>query len=115
MASNQAIIEQNYTNINTTGSCVYTLSTNNSNNGLITTNYDQKTLKVYGNAEFEGDITIKGKNLIEHLEKIDERLCILHPNTQLEEKWIELKKLRNQYMELEKEILEKERLWALLK
>lgn len=110
MASNQAIIDQTYLTKNTSGS----LSTS------IGTTYtfapaSFNVLKVNGDAEFEGDITIKGKNLIEHLEKIDERLCILHPNIELEEKYIELKKLRKQYMDLEKEILEKEQIWATLK
>lgn len=108
MASNQAIIDQTYLSKNTLNSIT---STSTYTFDLVGTS----TLRVQGNAEFEGDITIKGKNLIEHLEKIDERLCILHPNIELEEKYIELKKLRKQYMDLEKEILEKEQIWATLK
>jgi len=73
------------------------------------------TLKVNGDADFEGEVTIKGKNLSEMLEKIDERLAILHPNPELEDRWKELQSLREAYVELEREIIEKERVWAILK
>lgn len=73
------------------------------------------TLQVNGDANFEGDIKIKGKSLIDSLEKIEEKLAILRPNEQLEEKWEELRNLRKQYMELEKEIIEKEKMWDILK
>ena len=73
------------------------------------------SLSVKGNADFEGEVTIKGKNLSEMLEKIDERLAILHPNPKLEDKWDELKELGKRYRELEQELLEKEKVWAILK
>ena len=73
------------------------------------------TLQVNGDANFEGDIKIKGKSLVDSLEKIEEKLAILRPNEQLEEKWEELRNLRKQYMELEKEIVEKEKMWDILK
>ena len=73
------------------------------------------TLKVNGNADFDGEVTIKGKNLTEMLEKIEERLAILHPNEKLEDKWDELKELGRRYKELEQEIIEKEKIWAILK
>jgi hypothetical protein len=73
------------------------------------------TLQVNGDANFEGDIKIKGKSLVDSLEKIEEKLAILRPNEQLEEKWEELRNLRKQYMELEKEIIEKEKIWDILK
>ena len=73
------------------------------------------TLSVKGNADFEGEVTIKGKNLTEMLEKIDERLAILHPNPELEDRWDELKELGKRYKELEAEIIEKEKVWAILK
>ena len=73
------------------------------------------SLSVKGNADFEGEVTIKGKNLSEMLEKIDERLAILHPNPKLEDKWDELKELGKRYKELEQELLEKEKVWAILK
>ena len=73
------------------------------------------TLQVNGNAEFEGDIKLKGKSLNDTLSKIEERLAILHPNTKLEEKWAKLRELRKQYQELETDILEKEKIVEILK
>ena len=73
------------------------------------------TLKVNGNADFEGEVTIKGKSLTDMLDKIEERLAILHPNIELEDKWDELKELGKRYKELEQEIIEKEKVWAILK
>jgi hypothetical protein len=62
-----------------------------------------------------GDITIGGKSLSEAIEKIEERLGILHPNSALEERWDKLKDLRKQYIEMEKDILEKEKIMKILK
>ena len=77
--------------------------------------YADPKLKVQGDAEFEGDIKLKGKSLTESLDKIEQRLGILHPNEVLEEKWEELKALGDKYRELEKDILEKEKIWNTLK
>ena len=73
------------------------------------------TLTVKGDANIEGELTIKGKNLSEVLENIESRLAILHPNKELEEKWENLRGLRQAYVELEREIIEKEKMWAILK
>jgi len=62
-----------------------------------------------------GDITIGGKSLSDAIEKIEERLGILTPNPELEERWEKLKELRKQYMELEKDLLEKEKIMKILK
>lgn len=75
----------------------------------------EQSLHVRGDAEFEGDIKLKGKSLSETLDKIEERLAILHPNEKLEEKWEELKKLGDMYRALEKDIIEKEKIWNTLK
>lgn len=72
-------------------------------------------LHVFGDADFQGDIKIKGKSLIDSLEKIEERLAIFKPNEELESKWEKLRELRNQYIELEKDIKEKEQIWETLK
>ena len=107
---------------NTTGGSGYTLTTN----GTGSLNYNQNLvwnepytndsrLKVKGNAEFDGDVTIKGVSISETLEKIEDRLAILHPNEELEEKWERLRELRREYSELEKDILEKEKIWKILK
>ena len=75
----------------------------------------KQSLSVRGDAEFEGDIKLKGKSLSETLDKIEQRLAILHPNEQLESKWEELKKLGDAYRALEKDITEKEKIWETLK
>jgi hypothetical protein len=62
-----------------------------------------------------GDITIGGKSLSEAIDKIEERLGILNPNPALEERWDKLKDLRKQYIEMEKDLLEKEKLMKILK
>jgi hypothetical protein len=62
-----------------------------------------------------GDIKIGGKSLSEAIDKIEERLGILNPNPELEERWDQLKELRKQYQELEKDLLEKEKIMKILK
>ena len=96
------------------------LTSNGNTNGwanvtLAEPNLQGSTLKVNGNADFDGEVTIKGKSLTGMLEKIEERLAILHPNPKLEDKWDELKELGKRYKELEQEIIEKEKVWAILK
>lgn len=72
------------------------------------------TLKVSGNADITGELTIQGVNLSDRLDKIEERLGILRPNEELEEKWEQLRGLRKAYLDLEAEIKEKELVWAIL-
>ena len=90
----------------------YTVS--NGTTGWTTYNQPQ-VLKVSGNAEFEGEVTIKGVKLDERLNAIEERLGILRPNNDLEGKWEKLKALGEEYRRMEKEILEGEDIWATLK
>ena len=61
------------------------------------------------------DIKIGGKSLCEAIEKIEERLGILKPNPELESRWDQLRELRNQYAEMERDLLEKEKLMKILK
>ena len=82
---------------------------------IIGNNGNGTKLQVKGNAEFDGDIKLKGKSLTDTLSKIEERLAILHPNEKLEEKWEKLRELRKQYQELEADILEKEKIMEILK
>jgi len=84
-------------------------------NGLNWSDVPNPGLKVNGNAEFDGDVKIKGKSINEMFDKIEERLAILHPNPELEDRWEELKELGKRYRELEKEIIEKEKMWDILK
>ncbi len=62
-----------------------------------------------------GDIKIGSKSLSDAIGAIEERLAILNPNPELEDRWEQLKELRKQYVELEKDLLEKEKLMKILK
>lgn len=90
-----------------------------SSNGV--TNLTPHSLDVSGSANFQtdveivGDLKIQGKSIKESLDAIEKRLAILHPNEELEEKWDNLRGLRQAYMELEAEIIEKEKMWGILK
>jgi len=106
---------------------VYTI--NSTSDTLLTTGYNynnivwnsvadgttKPSLDVKGDANFQGDVKIQGKSIVDSLERIEERLAILRPNEELEEKWDKLRGLRQAYMELEAEIKEKELIWATLK
>ena len=79
------------------------------------------SLAVSGDAEIHGKLKVGGKDIGElmrklesGLEKIEERLAILHHNVELEDKWKDLKALGEQYRELEKYIIEKEKTWEIL-
>ncbi len=86
----------------------------NTTTGWTTYNQSQ-VLKVEGDAEFKGEVTIRGVKLDERLTAIEERLGILRPNNDLEGKWEKLKALGEEYRRIEKEILEGEDIWATLK
>lgn len=73
------------------------------------------TIRIDGSATINGTLTVAGINIADSLQRIEEKLAILRPNKELEEKWDNLRGLRNAYMELEKEILEKEKMWSILK
>ncbi len=83
--------------------------------GNWTTYQQPQVLRVSGDAEFEGDIKIKGVSMSDRLDAIEERLGILRPNNDLEGKWEKLKALGEEYRKLEKEILEGENIWDMLK
>jgi hypothetical protein len=66
-----------------------------------------------GNVSIEGNLVVKGVNLSSQVEliankldSIDERLAILRPNEELEQRWEKLRELRQQYIEMEKELTE---------
>jgi hypothetical protein len=99
----------------TNGTGGYNLGTTINPSLNFSDNWQDTKLKVQGDAEFDGDIKIKGKSITEMFAKIEERLGILYPNEKLEAKWEELKKLGDAYRALEKDILEKEQIWETLK
>jgi hypothetical protein len=83
-----------------------------------TTTSTNATVNIDGNGLVmkEGaDIVVGGKSLTKAIEQIEERLGILHLNPALEERWDKLKELRQQYIEMEKDLLEKEKIMKILK
>jgi hypothetical protein len=106
---------QVYTTNNTSGSGLYWGLNGTSGVSLSEPSLSGASLQVKGDANFEGEVSIKGKNIAEMFAKIEERLAILHPNPELEDRWDELKELGKRYKELEQEIIEKEKVWAILK
>lgn len=94
------------------------ISTSSGGGGAASTTWgdvNPGTLKVPGTAEFAGDIVLQGKSLSETLNKINERLAILVPNQELEAEYAELAALRQQYVELERELREKQQVFDILK
>jgi hypothetical protein len=87
----------------------------NQTTGWTTYNNQPSIMKVECDAEFKGEVTIRGVKLDERLNAIEERLGILRPNNDLEGKWEKLKALGEEYRKLEQEILEGENIWATLK
>ena len=62
----------------------------------------------------DADVVINGKSLTDTLQALEERLNILVPNSELETEWDELKTLGDRYRKLEKELVEKSRMWQAL-
>jgi hypothetical protein len=61
------------------------------------------------------DIEVNGWSLMDAIQKIEERLNILHPNEKLEAEWEELRSLGEQYRKLEQHIKDKQATWDKLK
>lgn len=79
------------------------------------TNSTSGTLQVKGNAVFDGNVTVKGRDLTKMLEAIESRLGILTPNLELESEFDELKALGDAYREAEKKFKEQKRVFEILK
>ena len=63
----------------------------------------------------DGDLKIGDRSLKDFMDRVEDRLAILRPNEELEDKWEQLKDLRRQYEALERDILEKEKIMKILK
>ena len=70
---------------------------------------------IAGDCEFQGNISWHGRDLREWLASIETRLGMLQPNPKLEAEWSELAELRMRYVELEKQLLEKQQVFDILK
>lgn len=88
--------------------------------GISASNWTTNTLTVppSGRMELQGaqaDIVMNGVSLNDTLKLIQDRLCMLRPNRELEQEWDQLRDLGEQYRELEKQLMEKQRAWDLLR
>ena len=79
----------------------YSLNYPSMNFGNISNSAQSSGLKVSGDAEFEGDIKIKGKSITELLKGIEDRLAILVPDPEKLEHFEALKKAYDHYKTLE--------------
>jgi hypothetical protein len=61
------------------------------------------------------DIVINGVSLNDTLRSIQDRLNMLRPNCELEADWDQLRSIGEQYRDLEKQLMEKQRAWDLLR
>jgi len=87
---------------------------------------DTFTLSTNWDTSYNDTITIGGETLTERKlkaldglqewqEEVNKKLAILQPNSELEKEWSELRELRERYVELEKELVEKNKVWDILK
>jgi hypothetical protein len=97
--------------ISTTGG-PYTISAGAGINSPWATYTSSPKIKLDGEG---ADIEVNGKSLMDMIERIEQRLNILHPNTKLEAEWEELCALGEQYRKLEQRIKDKQATWDKLK
>jgi hypothetical protein len=70
---------------------------------------------IASDAVFEGNITWQDRDMRAWFESVESRLAILQPNVRLEDEYEELAELGRQYKEMEKKLLEKQRVFDILK
>lgn len=84
-----------------TGTSNGTWTTTGTSVPWITTTTTTPGIQVKGNAEFDGDIKVKGKSLNEWMETMEKRLAILVPDPKKLEKFEALQKAYKHYKMLE--------------
>jgi len=87
-------------NINSTSPYTFSTGANGFASNVISHN-SPGTLQVKGDAEFDGDVKIKGKSMVEMLKGIEDRLAILVPDPAKLEHFEALKKAYDHYKTLE--------------
>lgn len=93
-----------------------TITWTSSDYSIAPSNYASVNIDTNGvNIKEDGDLKIGDRSLKDFMNRVEDRLAILHPNEALEDKWEQLKDLRRQYEALEKDILEKEKIMKILK
>ena len=91
------------TNPLTIGSAGSVLYSTGASSNMWTNGTNAGTLKVQGDAEFEGNVKIKGRDVAKLFEKIEDRLAILmDPDPEKLKKYQALKKAYDHYKLLEK-------------
>ena len=109
-----------YTNSNST------VTITGGTNILDSLSTDSFTLNSNWDTSYNDCITIGGQTITESKlkaldglqdwqEEVNKKLAILQPNSELEEQWTELKEIRERYVKLEKELIEKNKVWDILK
>ena len=83
------------------GAPSYSYSNSNIGSNWSTLNSNSSGLHVSADAEFEGDVKIKGVSILETLQKIEKRLSILRPDPEKLEHFAALKKAYEHYKTLE--------------
>jgi len=76
---------------------------------------NQPSLQVSGDAEISGNLKWRNRDMDQWIESVESRLAMLQPNPKLETEFNKLKELGDQYRALEREILEKQKVWDILK
>lgn len=100
---------------NGTSSVPYTITYPSTDNWQISAPTTLRPLVVQGDAEITGDLKLDGVSLTKRFDKIEQMLGIVHSNLELEKRWQALKELGEQYRALERELIEKEKIWNTLK
>jgi hypothetical protein len=118
MSSGNGTIPYTFTTTGTGGTSTYNPFYGATTTNAVWTNSGDAKVHINGDGlvmQEGADIVVGGKSLTKAIEQIEERLCILHPNPALEDRWNQLKELREQYIEMERDLLEKEKLMKILK
>jgi hypothetical protein len=105
----------------TTGSnTVWTTNTTAAGSFTIGPNYSAVGTQLDQNGRMSlrgenADLDINGKSMLQWMQKVEERLNILTPNSDLEKDWDDLRKLGERYRKLEKKCKQKAEMWNKLK
>lgn len=110
--------DANFT-MNVTDTGIDTFSYSGGSNGLswqdFASDMDTNGLRVRGEAQFDGNVTIGGVDICATLAEINTRLNILKVDAKLESRWNALAQLGQQYRKLEAECLEAEEMVRILR
>jgi len=122
MINDQLILDLDFSNDQSDS----TVTISSGTNILDSLSTDSFTLNSNWDTSYNNCITIGGQTITENKlkvldglqdwqEEVNKKLAILQPNPKLEDRWEELKSLREQYIALEKDLLDKEKVWDIIK